>query len=224
MNKNKKNEIKNQLTKEIKIMLASFVGIIIIAASIFWLSQKNSDSVDTSSIPENLTRDFNHKTGPDNAKVKIVEFYDPECEACAAFFPYVKEIVKRYEKDVQLTVRYALYHGNSVLAAKASDAAALQGKFWDFQELLFLNQHEWSHKNESAIPYFIKYAQDLNLDISKFKSDMEDLKRMDTINLDIQDGKTLGVNGTPTIFVNGIKLQNISPTSFQELVETELKK
>lgn len=224
MKKNKKIEIKNQLNKEIKIMLASFVGIAIIAATFFWLGQKTNDAPSESAPPSNLTREFNHKTGPDNAKVKIVEFYDPECEACSAFFPYVKEIVKRYEKDVQLTVRYALYHGNSVLAAKASDAAAIQGKFWDFQELLFLNQHEWSHKREPATSFFVKYAQDLDLDISKFKSDMEDLRRMETINIDIEDGKKLGVNGTPTIFVNGKKLHNISPGSFQELVESELKK
>ncbi len=224
MKKNKKIEIKNQLNKEIKIMLASFVGIAIIAISFLGLGQKTNETPLISERPKNLTRDFNHKIGPDNAKVKIVEFYDPECEACSAFFPYVKEIVKRYEKDVQLTVRYALYHGNSILAAKASDAAALQNKFWDFQELLFLNQHEWSHKKEPAILFFVKYAQDLNLNISKFKADIEDLRRMENINTDIEDGKKLGVNGTPTIFVNGKKLNNISPDSFLELVESELKR
>lgn len=224
MKKNKKIEIKNQLSKEIKIMLASFVVIALISATFFWFGQKTNETPVDPAIPENMTREFNHKTGPDNAKVKIVEFYDPECEACSAFFPYVKEVVKRYEKDVQLTVRYALYHGNSLLAAKASDAAALQGKFWDFQELLFLNQHEWSHKQEASISYFVKYAQDLDLDISKFKSDIEDLRRMETINIDLADGKKLGVNGTPTIFINGKKLHNISPDSFQELVESELKK
>lgn len=224
MKKNNKIEIKNQISREIKIMLASFVGIALIAIIFFGLSQKSSETSTESAISENLTREFNHKRGPDNAKVKIVEFYDPECESCSAFFPYIKEIVNRYEKDVQLIVRYALYHGNSLLAAKASDAAALQGKFWDFQELLFLNQPEWSHKKESSISFFVKYAQDLELDISKFKADIEDLKRMEKINIDIEDGKKLGVNGTPTIFVNGKKLHHISPESFQVLVESELNK
>lgn len=215
----KKNNI------EIKIMLASLLVVALISVTLFGLnSRRESENIDSTPTPENLTRDFNHKMGPDNAKVKIVEFYDPECEACSGFFPYVKEIVKRYDKDIQLITRYALYHGNSVLAAKASDAAALQGKFWDFQELLFLNQHEWSHKQLPAISYFIKYAQDLNLDVTKFKTDIEDSKRMDTISIDIEDSKKLGVNGTPTIFVNGKMLENISPSSFQELVESELKK
>lgn len=224
MKKNKKVEIKNRLNKEIKIMIASLIGLSLIAIAFFWFTQINTPVPPESVVPENLTREFNHKIGPDSAKVKIVEFYDPECEACSAFYPYVKETIKRYEKDVQLTVRYALYHGNSLLAAKASDAAALQGKFWNFQELLFLNQHEWSHKNESSISFFVKYAQDLELDISKFKADIEDPSRIESINIDIEDGKKLGVNGTPTIFVNGKKLLNISPSSFQELVELELKK
>jgi len=225
MKRKQKNEIKNQLNKEIKIVLGSIIAIALIAITIYsFLGNEKTDDSPATIIQTDLTRDFNQKKGPDNAKVKIVEFYDPECEACAGFFPYVKEAMARYEGSVQLTVRYALYHGNSTLAAKATDAAALQGKFWEFQELLFLNQHEWSHKQEPSTAYFVKYAQDLNLDISKFKSDMEDMRRMETINLDLEDGKRLGVNGTPTIFINGKMLDQLNPSSFAARIEEELRK
>lgn len=226
MKKNKKIEIKNQLNKEIKVILGSIFAIVLVAVTFYFIGQRSTPEVNSmaTKTSESLTREFNHKKGPDNAKVKIVEFYDPECEACAAFFPYAKEIISRYEKDIQLTVRYATYHGNSMLAAKASDAAAIQGKFWDFQELLFLNQNEWSHKKEPATSFFIKYAQDLSLDISKFKTDMEDLRRIETINMDIEDGKKLGVNGTPTFFINGKMLHNLNPNAFKEMVENELNK
>lgn len=225
MKKKQKMEIKNQLNKEMKIILGSMAVIALVAISIYFLfTGKKPEETTTLSSPSTLTREFNQKKGPDDAKVKIVEFYDPECEACAGFFPFVKEAMARYEGKVQLTVRYALYHGNSILAAKATDAAGLQGKFWEFQELLFLNQHEWSHKQEPSTAYFVKYAQDLNLDIAKFKTDMEDMGRMETINQDLTDGKALGVNGTPTIFINGKMLDRINPSHFFEKIEEELRK
>lgn len=224
MKKKQKTELKNQLNKEIKIVFLSFLAIIIAGAAIYFInSNKAQENKAPAFLSSNLTREFNHKKGPDNAKIKIVEFYDPECEACAGFFPYMKEILSRYEGKVQLTVRYALFHGNSQLAAKASDAAALQGKFWDYQELLFLNQHEWGHKQEPSTSYFLKYAEDLSLDIAKFTSDLNDLRRMETINIDLEDGKKLGVNGTPTIFINGRMLEKINPTYFNERIEEELK-
>lgn len=225
MKKAEKLEMKKQLNKQLKILLGTVAIIFGIAFSIYFFTQKDkSNESQAQTSTDKLIREFNHRKGPDTAKVKIVEFYDPECEACAAFFPYVKEILSRYPNDIQLIVRYALYHGNSMLAAKASDAAALQGKFWDFQELLFLNQHEWSHKKYPATDVFLKYAQDLSLDLPKFRADMEDLKRMETISIDMEDGPKLGVNGTPTIFINGKKLETINPKDFKEMVEAELKK
>jgi protein-disulfide isomerase len=222
MKRQQKNKIKKQLNKEIKILLLSLFALALIGGAFYlWSNNRSSDTHPPLSTI--LTREFNYKKGPETAKVKMVEFYDPECEACAAFFPYVKEIMSRYEKDVQLTVRFALYHNNSVLAAKATEAAGLQGKFWEFQELLFLNQPEWSHKTEPASQYFVKYAQDLNLDTKRFSSDMHDMKRMETINMDLEDGKNLGVNGTPTIFINGKKLLELNPRALQEAIEKELK-
>lgn len=227
MKKNEKAAIKKQFTKEIVILLSSFAVIIAIAAGVYYFTQKEKvdSAADSSAVtPLNLVRDFNHKKGPENAKVKIVEFYDPECEACAAFAPFIKEIVARFPDDIQLTVRYALYHGNSTLAAKASDAAAIQGKFWEFQDLLFVRQNEWSHQQGPATSYFLKYAQELGMDTAKFETDMNDLKRMETISIDLEDGTRVGVNGTPTIFVNGKKLEQLNPNAFRDLVESEIKK
>lgn len=225
MKKHEKNAVKKLFNKELKILLGSALAVISVVAGIYYFSQTDkSENIVAAVTPDNLVREFNHKTGPNNAKIKLVEFYDPECEACSALAPYVKEIVSRYKNDIQLTVRYALYHGNSELAAKASDASGIQGKFWEFQELLFLNQHEWSHKQTPSTEYFIKYAKDLDLDISKFQADMNDLKRMETIAIDLEDGKKLGVNGTPTIFINGKKLEKLDPNSFKDMIEIEMKK
>lgn len=225
MKKNEKLAIQKQFNKELKIIIGSIVAILVIAFGVYFFSQsKPEETASSETVPENLVRDFNHRMGPDNAKVKIVEFYDPECEACSAFFPYVKEIMKRHKDRVQLIVRYALYHGNSQLAAKASDAAALQGKFWEYQEVLFTSQNEWSHQRQPATSFFLKYAKDLGMDVAKFEADMNDLRRMETINIDLEDGPKVGVNGTPTIFINGKKLDRINPDYFNEKVEEALAK
>jgi protein-disulfide isomerase len=222
---------KNKLSKEIKVLFFSIVTIISIAFGVYVFTYSTKSEViiateqnnQTSLVPS-LIRSFNHRSGHDNAKVQIVEFYDPECESCAAFFPFVSKVKALYKNEIQLITRYALYHGNSLMAAKASDAAGLQGKFWEFQELLFLNQHKWSHQQTSALSYFLEYAKDLSLDLQKFQTDMEDPKILKNIMIDIEDGKSLGVNGTPTFFINGRKLLNINPNSFNEEIENELKK
>ncbi len=221
MNK-KKQEINKALSKEMKTIIISVVAILIGVIGITYFTQKKSEVAVTE--PTNLIREFNHRTGPDNAKVKIVEFYDPECEACSAFFPYVKDILAQYKNDIQLITRYALYHGNSTTAAKASEAAARQNKFWEYQEALFVNQHEWSHRQDVPMAAFEQYAKNLGLDMDKFRLDMNDMSIMTNISIDISDGKTLGVNGTPTIFINGKKLEKLHPTNFKEMVELELKK
>jgi protein-disulfide isomerase len=225
-----------KIKKEVSILISSISAIIIILAGIYFFTDKKEqvsapppvattyESVLLNNRPTSLIRDFSHRDGPEDAKVKVVEFYDPECEACAAFFPYVQKIKSRYKNKIQLIARYALYHSNSLLAAKASDAAALQGKFWEYQELLFLNQKQWSHQQGAATTHFINYAKDLNLNQGKFIADMNDSARMHNITIDLEDGKGLQVNGTPTFFVNNKQLEKLHPDALMEAIEKELNK
>lgn len=222
----KRQEINKLLNKEIKIIVGSFFVVIAIVVALIFMNQNSTAQtpvVELKTDDSPLIRSYSHRMGPDSAKVKLVEFYDPECEACAAFFPHVKAIMNKFPNDVQLIVRYALYHSNSVLAAKASEAAAIQGKFWQFQELLFVKQNEWSHNHFPATMHFTKYASELKMDVEKFRRDMNDLNRMAVINTDIEDGKKLGVNATPTFFVNGKTLTNFSPEGLNEAIENELR-
>lgn len=209
------------MKKEIKMLLGSIIVIIGCFYALYWKYQKaNEEQIKT---PSNLTREFNHKMGPDSAKVKIVEFYDPECEACAAFFPHVKDVMKQYEGKVQLTVRYALYHGSSLEAAKASEAAGKQGKFWEYQAILFETQGQWSHRSVPPIDLFEGYATNLGLNLEQFKKDMNNPENGSIFGIDAADGKELGVHGTPTIFINGVMLDRLHPTAFREKIEEALK-
>jgi protein-disulfide isomerase len=172
---------------------------------------------------EKLIKPYSPKLGPDSAKVKLVEFLDPECESCAAFYPVVKNMLKQYEGQVQLVVRYMLYHGNSQLAALATEAAGKQGKYWEMQEALFSRAQEWTHQHTPQTLVFEKFASELDLDLKKFKVDIDDKETLKNILSDFQEGASLGVKGTPTIFVNGRQLFQLSPEVLKSMIEEELK-
>lgn len=225
------------MRKEAKILigLAAAVGLVVTLAANFY---KKEDSMQTSSsVPNSLgsassygvslrqefVRDDSPTQGPKTAKVTVVEFLDPECESCRAFHPIMKETLKAYEGGVYFVVRYMAFHTSSALAVAATESAGLQGKYWEMQDLLFNAADEWSHKPAPETSYFIKYASDLGLDVEQFKRDLSDTRWQQKITRDMADGKALGVNGTPTIFVNGEKLKSLSPGDLRSAIETQLR-
>lgn len=152
---------------------------------------------------ERLVRDDSPTQGPDDARVVLVEFLDPECEYCRAAFPVVKALLEEYPDDLRLVVRYFPLHTNSVLAVLATEAAGNQGKYWEMHELLFERQAEWGEQQAPQREKFVEYARELSLDIGRFEADLSDTEIEATIARDQADGTALGVTGTPTFFVNG---------------------
>lgn len=169
-----------------------------------------------------LIKDDSPSMGPKDAKVTIVEFLDPECEACRAAHPLVKQTMKENEGKVRLIVRYFPLHGNSVLAARATEIAGEQGKYWEMQDKLFENQDNWGEKPGPQTELFTQYAKELGLNVETFSEALKGSKYADKVQRDNADGKALGVNGTPSFFVNGKRLQNISTLS--SVVKAELEK
>src|SRR3546814_16877378 len=98
-------------------------------------------------------------------------------------------------------------HGNSEEAAKAAEAAAEQGKFEEMYDLLFQNQAQWSHSEESKKDVFFDYAEQLGLDMDEFRTTYDDPATLEKIRRDKEDGQTVGVTGTPTFFPNGDKVE-----------------
>ncbi len=161
--------------------------------------------------------------GNENAKVVIVEFSDYACPYCAMFENTVlPKILSNYGDKIKVVFKDFPVHGEkSMQAANAARCAGEQGKFWDFHRLLFRNQMQWS-KNQSI---FIKYAKNLGLNVSKFKACMESKKYYSAIEKDRREGMSLGVSGTPTIFVNGIKLVGMQPyEKMSKIIDNELAK
>lgn len=171
-----------------------------------------------------LERPDSYVQGPQDAKVTIVEYLDPECEACRGFYPVVKKAMEAYQGKVRLVVRYMAFHSSSTYAIQALEAAGEQGKYWEFLGILFEKQGEWGHRMVPDMTPFFRYATDLGLDSAKFTEDIKNPKHLEKINRDKQDGESLGVRGTPSFFINGQKLAEFGEKSFLAAIEAEIKK
>ena len=229
------------MKKEVKILLA-IAAVVVIAAIVgsnYYRSSIQSERVTTSGNsnkpqlnPEQLVRSDSPTLGAANAPVTLVEFYDPECEACAAFHPTVKKLLKQYDGSVRFVARYMPLHPNSMLAATFTEAAGEQGKYWQAQEMLFQKQSEWGtphgppQAGTSRTPpaqLFEKYAIDLGLDLEKMNGAIKENRYAAKIERDKKDGQALGVRQTPTFFVNGRRLARIGEADLKSLINEELK-
>ncbi|MFC4065804.1 DsbA family protein [Actinoplanes subglobosus] len=140
-----------------------------------------------------------------DGKVTVVEFLDFECEACGAAYPGVERLRAEYGDRITYVVRYfpIASHPNAYNAAHAAEAAARQGKFEEMYVKLFDNQAAWGHTEESRATVFAGYASELGLDMTKYASDVTSADVAERVESDAADGTALGVQGTPTFFVNG---------------------
>lgn len=220
------------MSKEIKILvlIGAVVAIAAVIGAKYYRESLQSERKPTVTNSP-LVRPDSATLGPADAPVTLVEFLDPECESCRAFYPTVKQILKDYDGKVRLVVRYMTFHQNSALAAAFTEAAGEQGKYWEMQEMLFRRQPEWGerhgepHHTPSAPPValFEKYAMELGLDVDKIKSAVAQNRYAAKLARDKSDGQSLGVARTPTFFVNGRQLARFSEVDLRSLIDEELK-
>jgi len=169
-----------------------------------------------------LVRPHSRSLGPADAKVTVVEFFDPECESCRAIYPAVKAILKLYPGRVRLVLRYMPMHGNSVYASSALEAAGEQGKYWELLEALFEQQPRWGSHHAPKPELIPEIAASVGLDMTAFHRTVNSAAHKALIETDKADGLSLGVNGTPTFFVNGRLLQRLDYGQLQAMIESEL--
>ncbi|MBL8180384.1 MAG: DsbA family protein [Blastocatellia bacterium] len=192
----------------------------------------NTNSGKPKVSPEVLIRPDSPSLGPADAKVTIVEFLDPECEACAAFGPTVKKIMSENEGKMRLVVRYMPFHPSSMKAAHLLEAAGEEGKFWQTLELIFRKQGEWGEVHGAPLgaakpdveKVFEGFAKELGLDVNKVVAAMRDGRYTAKVERDRKDGQTLGVRRTPTFFVNGRELARFSEADLRALIAEEMAK
>ena len=158
--------------------------------------------------------------GPKDAKITIVEFSDYQCPFCSQAEPLMDQVLEAYPKDVKRVYKQfplTSIHPNALPASKAAVAAGKQGKFWEMHKKLFENQRELSPDN------YKKWAKELGLDMARFEKDMNSPEVQAQIDRDAADARSAEVSGTPTIFVNGKRLQQRSLDGFKQAIDPILQ-
>ena len=207
------------------IVIASailFVVLFIVAAS-FYNNQKNK-ALSSSSLAniEYLQRDYSPKIGPPDAKVTIVEFFDPACGTCSAFYPLVKKLMRAHPGKVNLVLRYLPLHANSDVIVSMFEAARLQGRFRQTLELAYKTRNAWIEHHTSIPEKFWAQLSGLGLDMDKLYVDMQSAEIAKRIKQDLLDAQQLKVSKTPGFFVNGKPLVHFGYEELKQLVESEV--
>jgi protein-disulfide isomerase len=168
--------------------------------------------------------DSNRISVASDGKVTVVEFLDFECPSCAAVYPAVEQLRSRYAGKITYVVRYfpLAMHPNAENAARAAQAAADQGRFEAMYQKLFENQARWAHRQQPQTAVFERYAAELGLDMTRFRADVAAGATAERIREDRDDGITLGVQGTPTFFLDGKQFEGNSVAELGAAIDAAL--
>ena len=159
--------------------------------------------------------------GAKQPKVTIVEFSEFQCPFCSRVNPTIAEVLKTYGNDVQVQFRHnpLPFHNNAMIASLAGEAAREQGKFWEMHDKMFANQQALERANLE------KYAEEIGLNMGKFKAALDAEKGKDRIKRDMDDAAKFGARGTPNFFINGRNLRGAQPIeAFKATIDEEIKK
>ncbi|UMP05146.1 thioredoxin domain-containing protein [Amycolatopsis sp. EV170708-02-1] len=222
------------MTKNTKVSLTVVAVVIAVVAALLVFTNLGEDTPAAQAdapplVPASiLVRPDSHRlSDPPGSKVTVVEFLDLECEACGAAFPGVERLRAEYGDRVTFVLRYFPIpsHQNAELAARAVEAAGKQGKLEPMYRLMFEKQPEWGDQQVSHRETFLGFARQLGLDLKAFETALDDKVTLGRVLADRNDGANIGVEGTPTFFVNGVKFAGApSYQGLKAVIDRELAK
>jgi protein-disulfide isomerase len=210
-----------------EFMSKQFLGVIVVVILVFvgifaFTGKTNAPSSKSSS--STLT---NHVEGQNKDGVTLVEYGDYECPFCGQYYPIVKQVQATYDQQIAFQFRnfpLVSIHQNAFAGARAAEAAALQNQFWQMHDALYQSQSQWASASDPT-PFFNAYAQQLGLNVTRFKTDYASGTVNNLINADMAAGTKLNIQGTPTFFLDGKQIQvGESVASFQQLINAEITK
>jgi protein-disulfide isomerase len=157
-------------------------------------------------------------------KAVLVEFLDFECEVCRAYYPTVEQLREQHGDELTVVMRYFPIpaHANSTNAAVAVEAAAAQGQLEPMYQRMYETQAEWGEAQDSRADVFRGFAQELGLDMDAYDAAVADPATTERVRSDFDEGRALGVGGTPTFFLDGEKLEVTSPEALAQAVQSAL--
>ncbi len=191
----------------------------LLAGLVIW-SRSNSTKVDTSNIDANSIQAASksngniadHVFGKADSKVVLIEYGDFQCPGCGSAEPGVEKVINDYKSYSAFVFRnfpLTSIHQNALSAASAVEAAGLQNKYWEMHNLVYSKQNDWNTLSvDQRTTTFTSYAAQLGLDTTKFKTDMASDAVAQKISFDQAIGYKVGVDSTPSFFLNGVKLSN----------------
>lgn len=165
-----------------------------------------------------------HIKGNPEATVTLVEYSDFQCPACGQFEPIVSELVEQNQANLRFEYKHfplLTIHPNAVPAARAAEAAAQQGKFWEMHDALFTNQATWSGASNPTT-YFEQYAKESGLDLTQYQRQYKSSLIATKIKDSFEAGQELGLRGTPSFFLNGTKMEFETIADFKSQIEAAL--
>jgi protein-disulfide isomerase len=175
-------------------------------------------------LPKVTASDF--QTGSPTAKVTLVEYSDFQCPACKAYYPVVKQLQKDYGDRLHFVYRFfplENIHKNAAVSAEAGYAASKQGKFWEMHDKLFETQDSWAPLPDPT-DTFVGYAKDLGLNVDQFKKDYSSDTAQKFVNDSYQTALNMGLQGTPSFFLNGKFIDNPQGYQpFKDVIDQALK-
>ena len=206
----------------VPVVAVLLIAVFAIAATLY--DQKKTDDINEAmkQYQSLLVRDHSPTTGDKSAKVTIVEFFDPACETCKVFHPYVKDIMAANPGKIKLVMRYSPFHTGSDQVVALLEASRLQNKFWETLEAVYETQSMWTINHQAQPEKLWFLLGNVNLDFKQLEKDMQTSTVMKNIQLDISDGEQLDVTKTPGFFVNGKPLINFGLKQLQQLIQSEI--
>lgn len=205
------------------IIIGVVFGLAIVAG--YWMFSSSKTQTQTSMPP--VPAESSTPAGNQSSQVvTLSEFGDYQCPPCGALHPELKKVKAEYGNKVRLDFYHfplTRIHKNALAAAQAATAAKLQGKFWEMHNLLYESQELWSDVDDFR-PILKNFALQLKLSIEQFETDFDSVKVKAAVAEDVQRGEAMGVNGTPTLFINGrlVDSENLTAEVLRQEIDKRL--
>ena len=221
---------KKPMSMSLKAALITIPAVIAIFVAFFFFSgngragEAAPSSTGSAATTPLVLPDSHYLDSVDPDAPVLVEFLDFECEACGALYPTMEEIRAEYDGKINYVVRYFPIpgHKNSMTSALAVEAAAQQGEFEAMYQKMFETQGSWGEKQDSQADVFRGYAEDLGLDMAKYDKTIADPATQARIEKDFNAGQTIGITGTPTLFLEGKLLSPQSVTDITDALDAAI--
>ncbi|HTE57581.1 MAG TPA: thioredoxin domain-containing protein [Verrucomicrobiae bacterium] len=209
-----------------KRFIAILAACIIAFAGLLILTKKDSKTPSEQTDNNPSSQLSNHIKGQGTTGVTLTEYGDFACPACYQYFPIVQQVKEKYGDQIKFQFRhYPLteIHQNALVSARAAEAAGKQNKFFEMHDLLYQNQPTW-RDSSNPTPLFENYANQLGLDLSKFKEDVKNSVTNATVQADRAEARRLNYSSTPTFEVDGKQVENPrSLEDFTKLIDNAIK-